>query len=89
MTEAPPRCLNGLRSFDLLLCDLKVPDATGWDLMEMLQREQAVRAIAFSSFDESSHAIGNYLHVSTRSMVVNCDPEPLRRNPSKAMLLDR
>ena len=45
----------GARTYDLLLCDLNLPDGTGWDLLEILSRERAVRAIAFSAFDDAHH----------------------------------
>lgn len=45
----------GARAYDLLLCDLNLPDGTGWDLLEILKRGGAVRAIAFSAFDDAHH----------------------------------
>src|ERR1051325_7105740 len=39
--------------YDLLLCDLNLPDGTGWDLLEALQRTHPVRAIAYSAFDDA------------------------------------
>jgi DNA-binding response OmpR family regulator len=40
--------------FDVLLCDLHLPDGTGWDLMKKLHDQKPnVRAIAFSAFDDS------------------------------------
>ena len=41
--------------FDVLLCDLNLPDGTGWDLLEQLRQASPVRAIAFSAFDEPEH----------------------------------
>jgi DNA-binding response OmpR family regulator len=35
--------------FDLLICDLSLPDGTGWDLMKTLSRTAPVRAIAFTA----------------------------------------
>jgi CheY-like chemotaxis protein len=41
--------------FDILLCDLNLPDGTGWDLMERLRKLGPVRGIAFSAYDEAAH----------------------------------
>ena len=38
--------------FDVLLCDLNLPDGNGWQLMAQLSRRQPVRGIAYSAFDE-------------------------------------
>lgn len=40
--------LANQHSFDLLLCDIGLPDGTGWDLMQRLARP--IRAIALSGF---------------------------------------
>ena len=47
--------LTALRKtkFDVLLCDLALPDGTGWELMKELTRSGPVPAIAFSAFDDS------------------------------------
>jgi CheY-like chemotaxis protein len=37
--------------YDVLVCDLNLPDGTGWDLMEQLSHHSPVRGIAFSAFD--------------------------------------
>ena len=54
--------------FDVLICDLNLPDGTGWDLMKRLSKKKAVRAIAFSAYDEPDHvkrsqAVGFCEHV--------------------------
>lgn len=43
--------------FDVVLCDLNLPDGTGWDLLEQLRKKKTVevRAIAFSAFDDTEH----------------------------------
>ena len=38
--------------FDVLLCDLALPDGTGWELMKELTKSGPVPAIAFSAFDD-------------------------------------
>jgi len=47
--------LAGKISFDVLLCDLNLPDGTGWDLLAELRKRGPVRGIAFSAFDEPGH----------------------------------
>jgi CheY-like chemotaxis protein len=47
--------LAGEINFDVLLCDLNLPDGTGWDLLARLREKGPVRAIAFSAFDEPEH----------------------------------
>ena len=42
-------------SFDVLLCDLNLPDGTGWDLIAQLRKRGPVRGIAFSAFDDPDH----------------------------------
>lgn len=71
--------------FDVLLCDLNLPDGTGWDLMERLQKERQVRAIAFSAYNEPEHiarskAVGFIDHV-----VKGSTPEDLVSAIERAM----
>ena len=40
---------------DVLICDIGMPDGTGWDLLARLCEKGPVRAIAFSAFDEPEH----------------------------------
>jgi CheY-like chemotaxis protein len=37
------------RPFDLLICDLNLPDGTGWDLMKKLSSKRPIRGIAFTA----------------------------------------
>ena len=41
--------------FDVLLCDLNLPDGTGWELMERLCKKRSVAGVAYSAFDEPEH----------------------------------
>jgi len=54
-TVARGLAATGSRQYDLLLCDLNLPDGTGWDLLETLQRQRPVRAVAFSAYDDPDH----------------------------------
>ncbi len=52
----------------MLVCDLNLPDGTGWELMEKLRAKSPVRGIIFSAFDEPelvarSKAVGFAEHV--------------------------
>ncbi|MFL6568979.1 MAG: response regulator [Chthoniobacterales bacterium] len=60
--------LGGNCDFDVLVCDLNLPDGTGWELMETLRKEAPVRGIVFSAFEEPEHvarskAVGFEEHV--------------------------
>ncbi len=37
-------------TFDVLLCDLGLPDGTGWDVMEFAKARQAIKGIALSGY---------------------------------------
>ena len=37
--------------FDVVVCDLQLPDGTGWDLMEQLSARGPINGVAFSAFD--------------------------------------
>lgn len=41
--------------FDLLICDLHLPDGTGWDVMEKLSARRPIRGIAFSAYNSTEH----------------------------------
>jgi CheY-like chemotaxis protein len=43
------------KRFDVLVCDLHLPDGTGWDLLMKLRRRRPVPAIAFSALDGAEH----------------------------------
>jgi len=48
---ASARALATAVAFDVLLSDLRLPDGTGWDLMEELSAKQPIRAIAISGYN--------------------------------------
>ena len=48
---ASARGLAKAVAFDVLLSDLRLPDGTGWDLMEELSARQPIRAIAISGYN--------------------------------------
>ena len=54
-TLAAARKLARMGDFDLLVCDIHLPDGTGWDLLNSLKEKQPIRAIAFSAYDEPDY----------------------------------
>ena len=52
---AAARKLARTGEFDVLICDIHLPDGTGWDLLNSLKQKQPVRAIAFSAYDEPEY----------------------------------
>jgi CheY-like chemotaxis protein len=47
---ASARKLARGHAFDILLCDIQLPDGTGWDLMRELNRKRSLPGIAISGF---------------------------------------
>lgn len=57
------------QAFDLLLCDIGLPDGTGWDLMKQLSSIRTVRGLALSGFAsaediERSRTVGFLGHLT-------------------------
>ena len=48
---ASARGLTKAIAFDVLLSDLRLPDGTGWDLMEELSAKRPIRGIAISGYN--------------------------------------
>lgn len=48
---ATARALAKAVEFDVLVSDLRLPDGTGWELMQELSKDQHVRAIAISGYN--------------------------------------
>jgi CheY-like chemotaxis protein len=69
--------LAGRIEFDVLLCDLNLPDGTGWDLLAQLSEEGPVRAIAFSAFDEPEHVARSEAAGFLEHFVKGSPPEDL------------
>jgi CheY-like chemotaxis protein len=55
MTMAAAVSLAEKSEFDVLLCDLNLPDGTGWELMQQLCKRRPVAGVAYSAFDEPEH----------------------------------
>jgi CheY-like chemotaxis protein len=66
---ASARGLAKAVEYDVLLSDLRLPDGTGWDLMEELSAEGPVHAIAISGYNseedvERSRRVGFLDHIA-------------------------
>ena len=44
------RKLGAEHAFDVVVCDIQLPDGNGWDLMRELNRKRALPGIAISGF---------------------------------------
>jgi CheY-like chemotaxis protein len=74
-------------SFDLVLCDLNLPDGTGWDLLETLQRERPIRAVAFSAFDGPEHTTRSRAAGFLDHIPKGTDPDELLKRIKRAINL--
>ena len=64
--------------FDVLLCDLNLPDGTGWDLLTNLRKIRPdVRALAFSAFDDLHHVTRSRAAGFLDHVVKGAPPEEL------------
>jgi two-component system copper resistance phosphate regulon response regulator CusR len=77
---------NRAAKFDLLICDLNLPDGTGWELIETLRRDGSVRAVAFSAYDDAAHiaqsrAAGFIEHI----VKTGTDPDVLLQTVERAL----
>lgn len=66
---ASARALAKAVEFDVLLSDLRLPDGTGWELMQELSAEGPVKAVAMSGYNtdadvERSMKVGFLYHIA-------------------------
>jgi two-component system OmpR family response regulator len=71
------RALADRIEFDVLICDLNLPDGDGWGLAEYLHKKQPLRAIAFSAYDEPVHLQRSKRAGFVRHVVKGAAPETL------------
>jgi DNA-binding NarL/FixJ family response regulator len=64
-------------NFDVLLCDLNLPDGTGWELMERLRKKGPVDGVAYSAFDEPEHIARSLAAGFAEHVVKGTTPETL------------
>jgi CheY-like chemotaxis protein len=48
--DVRPGLAAGARFFDLLLCDIGLPDGDGWTLLQTLSKSRSITAIAISGY---------------------------------------
>ena len=63
--------------FDLLLCDLSLPDGTGWDLMKKLSARGPVRGIAYTAFGTEQDMAKSKKAGFFRHLLKGCSTEEL------------
>ncbi len=63
--------------FDVLVCDLNLPDGTGWELMEKLRAQRPVHGIVFSAYDEPEHVARSKAAGFDEHIVKGTTPEAL------------
>lgn len=69
--------LASQNEFDVLLCDLNLPDGTGWELMAKLGERARARGVAYSALDQPQHVIQSQQAGFSEHLVKGCDPEEL------------
>jgi len=63
--------------FDVLLCDLNLPDGTGWELMTKLGERGRSRGVAYSALDQPQDVIQSQQAGFSEHLVKGCDPDEL------------
>ena len=63
--------------FEVLVCDLNLPDGTGWELREKLSARMPVKAVAFSAYGEPEHVARSKTAGLTEHIVKGASPDAL------------
>ena len=71
--------------FDLLICDLSLPDGTGWDLMKKLSAKRPVRGIAFTAADSAEEIARSQRVGFIKHIVKGCPAEELTAVVAEAL----
>ena len=74
--------------FDVLLCDLHLPDGSGWELMTRLRKQKPVRGIAYSAFNESDYVARSKAAGFIDHVVKGSTPEELVAAIERAMRIE-
>lgn len=64
-------------AFDLLICDLGLPDGTGWDLMKKLSARAPVRGIAYTASGSEEDIAKSKRAGFIKHLVKGCSTEEL------------
>src|SRR4051794_27838946 len=71
--------------FDLLICDLTLPDGTGWDLMKKLSAKNPVRAIAYTASANPDDIVRSEKAGFLAHLVKGCSTEDLMQTLEQAL----
>src|SRR5689334_2406591 len=63
--------------FDLLICDISLPDGTGWDLMKKLSARSALRGIAYTASGSDDDMARSKKAGFIKHLVKGCSTEEL------------
>lgn|SRR5690349_16587297 len=63
--------------FDVLVCDLNLPDGTGWELMAKLGARARLRGVAYSALDQPYDIIQSQKAGFAEHVVKGSDPDEL------------
>lgn len=63
--------------FDLLICDISLPDGTGWDLMKRLSSKRPIRGIAFTASGSEEDVARSVRVGFSKHVVKGCAAEEL------------
>jgi DNA-binding response OmpR family regulator len=64
-------------AFDLLICDLSLPDGTGWDLMKKLSARAPIRGIAYTASGSDADIARSMKVGFIKHLVKGCSTEEL------------
>jgi CheY-like chemotaxis protein len=73
------------RKFDLLICDISLPDGSGWDLMKKLSAKSPVRGIAYSASGTAQDIARSEEVGFIRHLVKGCSTDDLTKVISEAL----
>jgi CheY-like chemotaxis protein len=71
--------------FDLLICDISLPDGSGWDLMKKLSAKSPVRGIAYSASGTAQDLARSEQVGFIRHLVKGCSTDDLANVISEAL----
>jgi CheY-like chemotaxis protein len=71
--------------FDLLICDISLPDGTGWDLMKKLSAKSPVRGIAYTASGTDADIARSEKVGFIKHLVKGCSTEDLTKVIKEAL----
>jgi DNA-binding NtrC family response regulator len=82
-TVADALALSGAEQFDLLLCDLGLPDGTGCDVLAALPPGHGMRTVALTGFADAPH-----VEAARRAGFMHYIEKPLNLADLEGLLLE-